>query len=65
MTGFDVDKVAALVGLPDDHIMGPMWRSVKELKILSQNRAKFLLQSWYLRTHSSILIMRRILKSAV
>jgi nitroreductase len=24
MIGFDIDKVAELIGLPDDHIMGPM-----------------------------------------
>lgn len=24
MIGFDIDKVAELVGLPDDHVMGPM-----------------------------------------
>jgi len=24
MIGFDIDKVAGLIGLPDDHVMGPM-----------------------------------------
>ena len=24
MIGYDIDKVAALIGLPDDHVMGPM-----------------------------------------
>jgi len=24
MIGFDIDKVAELINLPDDHVMGPM-----------------------------------------
>ena len=32
MIGFDIDKVAELVGLPDDHVMGPMIAIGKGIK---------------------------------
>ncbi len=32
MIGFDIDKVAELINLPDDHVMGPMVAIGKGMK---------------------------------
>jgi hypothetical protein len=32
MIGFDIDKVAELINLPDDHVMGPMVAIGKKIK---------------------------------
>ena len=37
MIGFDIDKVAELINLPDDYVMGPMVAIGKRLKMLGRN----------------------------